>query len=402
MSTFSKYWVTCAIAALAAGMCMGAPEPAHAQFGVSFGGIPFNIHIGPGYRGRYYGRRHQRRGPARGESGENEESGRPSKEKTDKILASLGAPSSAEQTRVLKSISASPVLGVVGSNKDLQDIGRPESREDDRDYIGALDRLVGRLAEKQDKNLATAGDATASGIEQSLLRAIKDAKLDTFERFASESWTPERIRKLVLDRTYNDLDPLFSGNTRGQVRMEAINPVIQDAAHAIYRRIFETSELLATNRAANQFIQRLYQTTGGWVDTRTREIADTLVKKGASKTLARYDRLLNSGDNSYAYHYRAQRIVYDCLSENMETITKLDPPAKIGEQPRPPSPETIEQRIKRISADQCDGWLVTQFGDPETAGVKLKAQSPVPMRVVWSKDGPIDDPSMYTRSASKY
>lgn len=399
MSTFSKYWVTCAIAALVAAMGMGAPEPAHAQFGISFGGIPFNIHIGPGYRGRYHGRRPQRRGAAREES--TEESGRPSKEKTDKILASLGAPSSAEQTTVLKGISASPVLGVVGSNKDLQDIGKPVSKEDDRDHIAALDRIVRRLSDKQEKSLVTAGDVTATGIEQSMLKAIKDAKLDTFERFVSESWTSERIRKLVLDRSNNDLDPLFLGNTRGQVRMDAINPVIQAAAQAIYRRIFETSELLAENRAANQFIQRLYQTTAGRVDSRTREIADTLVKKGASKTLARYDRLLNSGDNSYAYHYRAQRIVYDCLSENMEVITKMDPPAKAGEDPRPPSAETIEQRIKRISADQCDGWLVAQFGDPDST-TKLKPQDPVPMRVVWSKGGPIDDPSMYTRSASKY
>jgi hypothetical protein len=398
MSTFSKYWMTYAIAALAAGMCMGTPEPAHAQFGIGLGGFNFRFHFGPGYRGRY--KRHRRGGP-RDESAESEESGRPSKEKTDKILASLGAPSSAEQTRVLKSIFASPVLGVVGSTKDLQDIGKPVSKEDDRDYIGALDRLVGRLSEKQDKGLSMAGDVTASGIEQALLKAIKEAKLDTFERFASESWTPDRVRKLVLDRIYNNLDPLLGGQSRGQVRMDAMNPVIQEAAAGIYRRLFETSELLATNRAANQFIQRLYQTTGGWVDTRTREIADTLVKKGASKTLARYDRLLNSSEASYTYHYRAQRIVYDCLSENMETITKLDPPEKAGEPGRPPSPEASEQRIKAISAAKCDEWLITQFGDPEAAGNRLKAQTPVPLRAVWSKDGPIDDPSMYIKSASR-
>ena len=270
-----------------AGWCLlpGAPEPAHAQFRINIGGIPIGIHLGPGYRNRYYGRRPQRRGPAREESSENEEGGRVSKEKADKILASLGAPSSAEQSRVLKGVSASPVLGVVGSTKDLQDIGRPASKEDDRDYVGALDRIVNRLAGAQDKNLAMPGDASASSIEQSLLKAIKEARLDTFERFASESWTAERIRKLVLDRAYNDLDPLLKGNTRGQVRMEAIDPVIQRAAQAIYRRIFETSELLAKS-GRNQFIQRLYQSTGGRVarsDAGNRQT--TLVKKGAGKTL---------------------------------------------------------------------------------------------------------------------
>ena len=400
MSTFSRYWISGAIAALAAGMSMGATEPAHAQFGIGFGGIHFRFNLGPGYRGRYY--KHRRRGGSREESGESADGAPVSKESTDKILASLGAPSSADQTRVLKSISASPVLGVVGSNKDLQDIGKPESKEEDRDYIGALDRITKRLENKQDKNLSTAGDVTAVGIEQALLRAIKDVKLDSFERFASESWTPDRVRKLVLDRANNDLDPLFTGNVRGQLRMDAVAGVIQGAAQAIYRRIFETSELLAENRAANEFIKRLYQTTAGRVDDRTREIADTLVKKGAAKTLARYDRLLNTDDNSYAYHYRAQRIVYDCLSENMEeSITKMDPPAKKGEDPRAPSAATIEQRIKRISAEKCDAWLARQFGEPVGAGIKVKPQFPAPIRAVWSETGMIDDPSMYIRSARR-
>jgi hypothetical protein len=389
MSTFSKYWVTCAIAALAAAMGMGAPEPAHAQFG--FGGI--NINIGPGgYRNRYH-RRQQRRGP-REEASQNEDTGRSSKsEKADKVLASLGAPSSSDQSRVLKAISASPVLGVVGSTKDLQDIGKPTSKEDERDYTGALDRIVNRLAGEQDKRLTTPGDVTATGIEQSLLKAIKDAKLDTFERFVSESWTSERVRKLVLDRAYIDLDPLFSGNARGQVRMEAVDAVIQRAAQAIYRRVFETSELLAANRAANQFIQRLYQATAGRVDDRTRDIADTLVRRGSSATLARYDGFLSSDDNSYAYHYRAQRIVYDCLSENVERISK-------GES-RVATAEEMELRIKKTSAGECEPWLANQFG-ALGPGSRVKTQPPVPMRVVWSASGPIDDPSMYTRPANKY
>ena len=164
MSTFSKCWVTCAIAALAGVIWMGTPEPAQAQFGVSFGGLPFRIHIGPGWGGRY-GRRHHRRGAARAEKSDSEETGAPSKEKSDKVLASLGAPSSAQQSAVLKSISASPVLGVVGSTKDLQDIGKPTSKEEDRDYTGSLDKIINKLAGAQDKGLATPGDVTASGIE---------------------------------------------------------------------------------------------------------------------------------------------------------------------------------------------------------------------------------------------
>ena len=74
------------------------------------------------------------------------------------------------------------------------------------------------------------------------------------------------------------------------------------------------SELLAANRAANQFIQRLYQTTSGRVDPKTLEVADTLVRRGASPTLANYNLLLSKDDQGYTFNYRAQRIVYDCLS----------------------------------------------------------------------------------------
>ena len=81
MSTFAKYWVACAIALLAAAMCMGTPEPAHAQFGI--GG--FNIYIGPGgFRNRYH-RRDRRRGP-REESSQSEDRS-PRSESTDKVLA---------------------------------------------------------------------------------------------------------------------------------------------------------------------------------------------------------------------------------------------------------------------------------------------------------------------------
>ena len=385
MSTFSRFWAAFAIAALAGAFWMGTPAPAHAQISIGFGG-PFRFQFGPpGYHHRHH-KRNRRAG------NETEETGAPSKERSDKILASLGAPSSAEQSAVLKSVVASPVLGVVGSTKDLQDVGRPASKEDDRDYTGSLDKILARLAGAQDRGIATPGDVTASGIELSLGRAIKDSNLDAFERFALESWTSDRVRKLVLDRTLMSLDSLLGGNSRGVVRMSELDGKIQDAAKTVYARMFETSELLAANRAANQFIQRLYQTTSGRVDARTLEIADTLVRRGASPTLKNYNLLLSKDDNVYANLYRAQRIVYDCLASNMEAIAKNEPPTT------PPTAEAIEHRIRTISLDKegCDAWLANQFGKPD-AKAAVKPQKPYPMRVVWAKDGPIDDPTMYIR-----
>jgi hypothetical protein len=177
--------------------------------------------------------------------------------------------------------------------------------------------------------------------------------------------------------------------------MDAIEPVIQRAAAAIYRRIFETSELLATNRAANQFIQNLYQKTGGQVDERAREIADSLVRRGSTAMLARYDGLLNSDfDNNYAYHYRAHRIVYDCLSKGIAEVTKTDQ--------KEATAEVIDLNIRRLvdKGKTCDVWLANQFGAPGP-GAKVKPQSPVPMRTVWAEGGPETDSSMFTRSQNR-
>ena len=393
MSTFSKYWIACAIAALAGAFWISTPPAAHAQISIGFGGMPFRFHIGPGYRGRHHKRN-------RRAENDTEETGAPSKEKSDKVLASLGAPSSAQQSAVLKSISASPVLGVVGSTKDLQDVGKPTSKEEDRDYTGSLERIITKLSGAQDRGLSTAGDVTAAGIELSLSRALKDSNLEIFERFALESWTSERIRKLVLDRTFVELDPLISGNTRGQVRMEAVDGKIQEAAKAVYRRIFEVSELLAANRAANQFIKLLYQATSGRVDPKTLEVADTLVRRGASATLANYHALLNKDDQPYTLNYRAQRIVYDCLSANVQVIAQDEPPLTPRGNSTPPSAERIEHRIKTISLEGCDAWLAQQFVDPVAKGA-VRSQKPYPVRVVWSKEGPIEDPTMYIRGGSR-
>ena len=150
MSAFSKYWVAFAIAALAGAFWMGTPVPAHSQISIGIGGMPFRFHIGPRLSHRHH-KRNRRAG------NETEETGAPSKEKSDKVLASLGAPSSAQQSAVLKSISASPVLGVVGSTKDLQDVGKPTSKEEDRDYTGSLERIITKLSGAQDRGLATAG-----------------------------------------------------------------------------------------------------------------------------------------------------------------------------------------------------------------------------------------------------
>lgn len=390
--------VTCGIAALIAAAFVGHPEPAQAQFGISIGGFPIGINI-YGHRGYRGGRRH--RGSRGGASDEASQGDDPRPGKPDKVVAGAGAPSSAEQTKVLRMVASSATVTDVGSTKDLNEVGQQAvSNDKNRDYTTKIKDIIDEFKKEEKKGREearresrgetremTSGDVTAHAIEQSLEKAVKNAKLDVFERFVNEAWTSERLRVLILDRVLVDMRALFLGNNRGRAPMEALDTLIQRAAEAVYRRIFETSEFLASNKSSVLYMQRLYQTHGALVDNDLRESAGGMLAKASLAAVARYETAMRRDPNGYALRYRALRIVYDCLSENVEKMTSSETKiATIGE---------IERKVASTSAAVCSAWLENQFGSEKG---ELKIQKPMPMRVIWSATGPKDDPSMYGRA----
>jgi hypothetical protein len=392
--------LACAGTAALALALVGDPVPAKAQFGINIGGLPFRINLGPGYRYRG-GRRHRGGGSSKSDEPSSAEESRPGK--PDKVVAGQGAPSSKEQTRALQRIASTAVVSDVGSTKDLNEVGqqRVGTKDSNRDYTLKITEIIDafKRAERKGRDEArseargetremTSGDVTAFAIEQSLDKAFKNAKLDQFERFVNEAWTSERLRVLILGRVVNELPPLFEGNNRGKAPMEALDSLIQRAAEVVYRRIFETSEFLAANKSSALFMQRLYQAHGALVDNDLRESAGGMLTKASLISIAPYETAMRRDQNGYALRYRAQRIVFDCLSEHLEKLTSSE--TKIA------TVNEIEHRIASTSAELCAPWLQNQFG---TEKGELKAQKPVPMRVIWSATGPKDDPSMY-RGAS--
>jgi hypothetical protein len=395
MGKHSLWWkTTCCGAALLALGSFVSPEPAQAQFGGIVGGL-----IGGGLRlnfGGGGGSRHAR--TSKHDNGDDSSSDSSSssgsqkdKDRKDRVLASLGAPPSSVQTSVLKSVVSSGLLGVVGSTQDLAKVGQTSSKDDDRDWTGRIQRIVDRFKREQDKRITTPGDVTEHAIEQSLDAAFKNAKLDTFESFLGENWSAERLRVRILDRVAADLPHLFDGNNRGNAPMQDLDNLIQKAAESIYRRIFEVSELLAANRSSTLFAQRLYQTHGGLVDDQLRELADGMIIKASNEAIGKFEGAFRRDDNGFALRYRAQRIVFDCLSENVERITSSETGiATIGE---------IKQNIEKTALSECEQWLDNQFG---TQARGLNAQVPMPLRVIWSASGPKDDPSMYSRARGTF
>jgi hypothetical protein len=303
----------------------------------------------------------------------------------DRVLASLGAPSQQRQSVILMSIDIGGSSSAVGT-KNIGEIGVATSHESDRDSTQAVKDVIDEFRSQLDRRSNIAGDVTEHAIEESLQKAFNDSKLKTFESFVGENWSEERLRVMILRQVHDQLRPLFNGNNRGNAPMQELDRLIQQTAAKTYHRLFELSELLASNRSTALFSQRLYQTQGGLVDDQLRENTDRMITKAADEAAAPFTTQFRRDPDGIALGYRAQRIVLDCLSENVAKITSSETGiATIGE---------IEQKIGQTATGQCEAWLNYQFG---TDKEKLKPQKPMPLRAVWSPTGPRDDPSMYMR-----
>jgi hypothetical protein len=330
----------------------------------------------------------RRSGPAN--SG-NPTSDAPSAADSTRALASLAPPTTSQQQAILKSMSPSQTLGSVGSSGDLEQIGNGDSDESNRDYTSKIDELINRIKVAQNlQHSAKEGDVTEHAILESLDGAIREANLQRFETFLGENWSPERLRVMILDRAGNEIGGLFDGTNRGAVTMNDLDLIIKKAARNVYSRLFETSELLAANRGSTLFVQRLYQTHGDLVSGDVRESAEQLLSEASASGVAPFVALLSRDANAFALRYRAQRIIFDCLSDNVETISSSESGMATSAE--------IAKRVLDVDHDQCAKWVASQLIGPDG---KLKTQDPMPLRVIWTAEGPKDDPSMYGRASDQ-
>jgi hypothetical protein len=369
---------------------LSLPEPAQAQFGLfipRFGPMPFG---GGGYGGRrYYGKG----GGGGGSTSSDDNNSR--QDRNDRPV-SLAPPSSKEQNFLLHEVALlnPDELGLAsadgGTNKAVSPFGKASSKETERDWTEQVKKILEEFTKNQDKHVTTAGDVTEHAIEQSLDKAIKDAKLDTFASFLGENWTLERLRAMVLALVDADLETLFKGNSRGYAPMQELDQLIQRAALSTYRRLFELSELMAANRGSALFVQRLYQTHGSHANDQLREDANDMITRTANAAVGKFEIALRQSENGYALRYRVERIVFDCLSDNVEKISSSETDiAEKGE---------IAQRIDATVKTECVNWVENQFG---ADGRAIKPQTPLPLRAVWSAAGPNTDPSMFGNAASE-
>jgi hypothetical protein len=277
-------------------------------------------------------------------------------------------------------------LNEVGTTKDVNPVGKAVTAGvEDRDWPSRVSYIARRF-ESASRRVATPGDVSEHAIVQSLEEAIKSAKLDTFESFIGENWTDDHFRVKILERLDEELDSLVKGNTHGFASMEEVDKLMRQAAQSIYRRTFEVSELMAANRGSSLFMQRLYQLHSDLVDDQLRDSADAMLARISNEAARKFDVTLRQDPNGYALHYRAQRIVFDCLTNGIGSIAG-DVKTK----------SELEQNIETTGTSECVAWLEKQFGSD---GQALSDQKPLPVRVVWSKVGPKDYRSMISRTTN--
>jgi hypothetical protein len=365
------------------------PTPVYAQFGGIAGAVMGGMGGRGYYRGGYSGRRGGRSSERSNSDDSSSSNNTPSSDTKARVYASLAAPTSAKQTAILKSIVPASALGAVGSLDDRDQVGEAKFKDAERDYTVWISDIIGKLKTEEGKQRASGeGDISEHAISQAVDDSYKRSHLDRFASFVGENWTQERLRVKILERVDSEIKSLQNGTNKGRVSMEDLRSVIDRSADIIYQRLFESSELLAANRSSTLFVQSLYQTHGDMVVGEVRESVERMLMRRAANVGGDFNSLIQRDARAYALGYRKERIVFDCLSENIVKVSSSVQGIA--------TPAEIDKRIGDFAANECKEWLRHQFVSDDK---KLPDQQPVPLRTVWTKTGPLDDPSMYSRPA---
>jgi hypothetical protein len=299
---------------------------------------------------------------------------------------------------VFKGIRVSKGLGAVGVEEAIDPSKQDFSRDNDRDYNNGVRKFVSTIDRaakdqtKQGDSTLSQGDVTQHAIDRSVTQAYETANLATFEQFVGEQWTNERMRVAILDRASAEIPSLVHGNNFGKVEMASIDEIIQRAGRSIYRRTLETSELIALNQATARFTRALFELRGPGVNNDLRSGVEGTLLTASKAAFADYAERFVRSEFGVVMRYRAERILDDCLTANLDEITSVGKQAATREQ--------MNKNVEELSRGECRNWVVNAIGDTKQLDPKddLKLLKPVPERAVWIAPGvPKTDASMFGR-----
>ena len=299
---------------------------------------------------------------------------------------------------VFKGIVVSKGLGAVGVEETIDPTKQDFGRDNQRDYNGAIKFLLSLIdnaaksRSRQGDSTLSQGDVTQHAIDRSVTHAYEDANLATFEQFVGEQWTNERLRVAILERASAEVPGLLVGNNFNKVEMAPIDEMIQRAGRAIYARTLETSELIALNQATARFTRALFELRGPSVNNDLRSGVEGMLLAASKAAFADYAERFVRSEFGVVMRYRAERILNDCLTANIDEIS--------GSGKQEATHQQMEQKVQELSRGECRNWVVNAVGDPKQMDAKadLKLLKPLPERAVWVAPGVAKtDASMFGR-----
>jgi hypothetical protein len=166
------------------------------------------------------------------------------------------------------------------------------------------------------------------------------------------------------------------------------------ASRSIYKRTLETSELISINQATARSAHALFELHGPAANSDLRAGVEDMPPTASKTAFADYEERFVRSEYGVMMRYRAERILVDCLSANIEEITTVNGHAT-----------TKDKMINKteLSRGECRNWVVNVIGDPKQNDPKTEEQvlNPLPERAVWIAPGvPKTDAWMLGRATS--
>ncbi len=371
-------------------------------FGINIGGGIAGAILGGMVRGGGTVRSSGRRSGKSSRNRSNDGDDKPSKS-SNAAITTLAVVSASSSETVFKGMQVSKGLGTVGVEEEIDTARLDRGREQNRDYSTAIKGLFWKIgitekSNSRDGSSALAqGDVTQHAVDRSVAKAYEAANLASFEQFKDEQWTQERFRVAMLERARAEVPGLLFGNNFRRVEMDTIDEMIGRSARAIYKRALETSELIAVNQATARFTRALYELYGPLEHENLRAGVEEMLLGANRLAFADYEERFVRSEYGVILRYRAERILNDCLTSNIEDI--------VAKKDQALTKERMVDRVEELARGECRNWVVNALGNPKETASKEdeKVLKPLPVRAVWVAPGvPKTDASMFGRASGSF
>lgn len=273
--------------------------------------------------------------------------------------------SSSGATTVEKAITDSK--NIAAFQNEILERARAEKQEEGRNVEKAITGLIDELKRQHQRILEDKGanvkaatgldinQITAGELRPALEDAYRQSKLSSFERYAGELWTRDRLMVSVVNQAKSGLAPYFEGVGARGPTMTQIKELFNNSSKEMYARALEINEVVGVSLGFDRFVRTMYENADKdaslWEpdrngrfeqpDSKYERVATLMInrviendptvraegKSSDNPSLMKIDLI----ERQFLYRFRARRVIYDCLSSRYSEFVGKAPSGKIIE-----------------------------------------------------------------------